>query len=186
MGKSIRKYSPRSITEISLMAIFTAVAAQIYIPISPVPITLQVLAVLLSGAVLGSKHGAYSQILYIFLGLIGLPIFAGLKGGFQEILSPSFGYALAFPLASLITGLAHKSSSRLKSLFIFVCALIPIYLIGMGYLYIMFRFIILKPISFSGILAMGFLPFILPDILKTLLALLIFIRLKPLIQRRSI
>ncbi|MEJ2614843.1 MAG: biotin transporter BioY, partial [Ignavibacteriaceae bacterium] len=57
-------------------SILTAVSAQVAIPVKPVPFTLQTMLVLLSGAFLGSRNGAYSQIIYVFSGFIGLPVFA--------------------------------------------------------------------------------------------------------------
>ena len=70
----------KDITLISLFAAMTAIGAFISIPIGPVPLTLQTLFVLMSGFVLGPKKGALSQVVYIALGLIGLPIFAGFSG----------------------------------------------------------------------------------------------------------
>jgi biotin transport system substrate-specific component len=88
-------------------AVLTAVSAQISIPVKPVPITLQTMAVVLAGAFLGAKNGAYSQILYLFFGIIGLPVFAQNPEapiGFARLLSPTGGYLIAFPLAAFLTG----------------------------------------------------------------------------------
>ena len=85
----------------------TAVAAQITIPVQPIPFTLQTMMVLLAGALLGAKNGAYSQLIYLSLGAIGLPIFAhtpdGLYG-FARLLGPTGGYLLAFPAAAFLVG----------------------------------------------------------------------------------
>ncbi len=88
-------------------SILTAVAAQISIPVKPVPFTLQTLMVGLSGAFLGAKKGAYSQLAYLALGSIGLPVFAPTPDGFYGIASlfgPTGGYLLAFPLAAFAAG----------------------------------------------------------------------------------
>lgn len=88
-------------------AILTAVSAQIAIPIKPIPITLQTLAVILAGAVLGAKKGAYSQVLYLGLGLTGLPVFAAVPDGLlglARLIGPTGGFLLAFPLGAYITG----------------------------------------------------------------------------------
>lgn len=85
----------------------TAIAAQIAIPVKPVPFTLQTIAVLLSGAVLGAKRGALSQIFYLALGIIGLPVFAQTPDGalgFARLLGPTGGYLIAFPIAAFVTG----------------------------------------------------------------------------------
>src|SRR5690606_31791692 len=77
-------------------------------PVKPVPFTLQTMMVVLAGAFLGSKNGAYSQIIYLAIGAAGLPVFAqtsdGLMG-FAKLLGPTGGYLFAFPAAAFFTGL---------------------------------------------------------------------------------
>jgi len=88
-------------------AILTALSAQVAIPSKPVPFTLQTMLVLLSGAILGSREGAYSQFLYLMMGLIGLPVFAQIPDaplGLSRIIGPTGGYLLAFPVAAFIVG----------------------------------------------------------------------------------
>lgn len=88
-------------------SILTAVAAQIAIPVKPVPFTLQTMMVVLAGAFLGAKNGAYSQIIYLIVGVTGLPVFAQTPDGligFARLFGPTGGYLLAFPLAAFVTG----------------------------------------------------------------------------------
>ncbi|MCK7520788.1 MAG: biotin transporter BioY [Ignavibacteriales bacterium] len=92
---------------ITAFAIITALSAQVAIPAKPVPFTLQTLVVLLSGAFLGSRNGAYSQFLYLSMGIIGLPVFAQIPDaplGFARIFRPTGGYLLAFPIAAFLVG----------------------------------------------------------------------------------
>ena len=99
-------------------SILTAISAQISIPIKPVPFTLQTMVVLLAGAVLGAKNGAYSQVLYIFLGAIGLPVFAQTADGtmgFARLIGPTGGYLLAFPVASYLVGLLTEKNQKYLS-----------------------------------------------------------------------
>src|SRR5215213_5913241 len=84
----------------------TAVAAQIAIPTPPVPFTLQVLAVLLSGLVLGPRHGALVQAVYLLVGAVGVPVFAQFSGGLGVILGPTGGYLISYPIAAAVAGLA--------------------------------------------------------------------------------
>ncbi|MCH7769593.1 MAG: biotin transporter BioY [Bacteroidetes bacterium] len=96
----------------------TAVAAQITIPVQPIPFTLQTMMVLLAGALLGAKNGAYSQLIYLSLGAIGLPIFAhtpdGLYG-FARLLGPTGGYLLTFPAAAFLVGyLVQKNKNYIS------------------------------------------------------------------------
>jgi len=89
---------------ITTFAVATALGARVEIPHYPVPFTLQTMVVLLAGAFLGARNGAYSQILYLGAGLIGLPVFAGGAFGFMKIAGPTGGYLLAFPIAAAAAG----------------------------------------------------------------------------------
>lgn len=103
----VQALSNSKIFWISAFAILTAISAQIAIPTKPVPFTLQTMLVLLSGALLGSRNGAYSQMLYLFLGVIGLPVFAQVPDaplGFARIIGPTGGYLIAFPVAAFLVG----------------------------------------------------------------------------------
>jgi len=93
----------------------TAVAAQITIPVKPIPFTLQTMMVLLAGALLGAKNGAYSQLIYLSLGAIGLPIFANTPDGlygFARLFGPTGGYLLAFPAAAFLIGYLVQKNKK--------------------------------------------------------------------------
>jgi len=103
----IQKVAENKFVWVLSFTILTAISAQIAIPVKPVPFTLQTMAVLLSGAFLGARKGAYSQLLYLFLGVIGLPVFAAIPDGaigFARLFGPTGGYLLAFPLAAFVAG----------------------------------------------------------------------------------
>lgn len=85
-------------------SLLTAAAAQLVIPIGPIPITGQTFAVLLTGALLGSRLGAMAMIAYLIEGASGLPFFAGGHFGLAHVLGPTGGYLVAFPAAAFITG----------------------------------------------------------------------------------
>ena len=85
-------------------SLLTALAAQIVIPIGPIPITGQTFAVLLTGALLGSRLGAMAMIAYLVEGASGLPFFSGGHGGLLHLMGPTGGYLIAFPAAAYITG----------------------------------------------------------------------------------
>ncbi len=87
----------------ALIAVLTVVPA-ITLP-SGVPITAQTLGVMLCGTVLGSRLGGLAALLYVMLGLIGLPILAGGSGGFGVLAGPSAGFLIGFPVAAFVTGL---------------------------------------------------------------------------------
>ena len=95
---------------VAFVAVLTAAAAQLSFPVpfTPVPFTIQPMIVLVGAAALGSRLGALSQILYLMLGIAGLPVFAfspELPQGFARILGPTGGYLMAYPIAAFITGL---------------------------------------------------------------------------------
>jgi len=94
----------RSVSLVVAFSLLTALAAQIAIPIGPVPITGQTFAVLLTGALLGSRLGAMAMIVYLAEGASGLPFFYGGHGGISHILGATGGYLVAFPAAAFVTG----------------------------------------------------------------------------------
>ena len=94
----------RSVGLVFAFSLLTALAAQVVIPIGPVPITGQTFAVLLTGALLGSRLGAMAMIVYVIEGAMGLPFFYGGHGGIMHLLGPTGGYLVAFPAAAYITG----------------------------------------------------------------------------------
>lgn len=94
----------RSVSLVFVFSLLTALAAQIVIPIGPVPITAQTFAVLLTGALLGSRLGAMAMIVYLIEGATGLPFFYGGHGGLTHLFGPTGGYLVAFPAAAFITG----------------------------------------------------------------------------------
>src|ERR671916_391327 len=96
----------RSALLVAGFSLLTALAAQVVVPLpfTPVPLTGQTFAVLLTGALLGSRLGALAMALYVFEGAIGLPFFRGGAGGFGHFSGVTAGYLLAFPAAAFVTG----------------------------------------------------------------------------------
>lgn len=117
----------------ALFAALTAAVAwfKIPLPFTPVPITLQTLAVLLSGAMLGSYYGALSMIVYLALGAIGLPVFAGGSSGIGALLGPTGGYLFSYPIAAFAVGkmLEKKKLDRLLKYFSFIAILILVVIV---------------------------------------------------------
>ena len=96
--------STRSVGLVFVFSLFIAAAAQFAIHIGPIPITGQSFAVLLTGALLGSRLGAAAVIAYLIEGALGLPFFAGGGSGIVRFLGPTGGYLVAFPAAAFVTG----------------------------------------------------------------------------------
>src|SRR5688572_12023926 len=94
----------RAVSLVFAFSLLVALSAQIVIPVGPVPITAQTFAVLLTGALLGSRLGAMAIIVYLMEGAAGLPFFYGGSSGLLHLLGPTGGYLIAFPAAAFITG----------------------------------------------------------------------------------
>ena len=156
------------------VTILTAVAAQVSIPLpfTPVPFTFQPMVVLLGAAVLGPRLGMSSQILYLALGVAGLPVFAAspiLPQGAGRLFGPTGGYLMAYPFAAFAAGwLAQRGFDRryLTAVLAMTCGLAVVFAGGIGWLTIASK----PPMGLSGALAAGFMPFIVPDLLKLLAA----------------
>ena len=116
----IEKYFERIISKelfwILTFTILTAFAAQVSIPVQPVPFTLQTMLVVLAGAFLGARNGAISQIIYLVLGIIGVPVFADLSFGLAKLFGPTGGYLLSFPFAAYLTGYLIEKNRNLLTI----------------------------------------------------------------------
>lgn len=174
------RLSTKEIVYVSLFSALTAIGAFIQIPLGPVPITLQTMFVLLSGFILGPKLAFLSQLIYVLLGLIGLPIFAGITGGIQSILKPSFGFIIGFLVASYIVGLLCRDGRRSLYSYIIAGAIGTsiMYIIGIPYMAIILNGVLKSGLTFARILEIGLLLFIPGDILKLIVASIIGYRMK--------
>jgi biotin transport system substrate-specific component len=156
------------------VSILTAIAAQVSIPLpfTPVPFTFQPMVVLLGAAALGPRLGMASQILYLAIGFAGLPVFAAsplLPQGAARLLGPTGGYLMAYPFAAFAAGwLAARGFDRryVTAVISMVCGLAVVFAGGVLWLTIASK----PSIGLSGALAVGFVPFIIPDLLKLLVA----------------
>lgn len=130
--------------------VLTFLSAQVEIPTQPVPFTLQTMLVLLAGAFLGSRNGAYSQIAYLVLGIIGLPVYAGFSFGIAKIFGPTGGYLLSFPFAAYLVGyILEKKNSTLALIISFVFGQLLILFVGAAFLAVFMNGDFSKA-SFSG------------------------------------
>jgi biotin transport system substrate-specific component len=149
--------------------LLTAFAAQVAVPVQPVPFTLQTMLVILSGAFLGSRGGAYSQIIYLFAGIAGLPVFAGFSFGFASLFGPTGGYLLSFPFAAYFVGYIIEKRNNLPSVVIaFFTGQIMILLSGASYLALFMRG------NFGRALFSGAVIFSAWDLIKTVAAVSIY------------
>ncbi len=156
------------------VTILTAIAAQISapLPFTTIPFTFQPMVVLVGAAALGSRLGMASQILYLALGIAGLPVFAAspvLPPGAARLLGPSGGYLMAYPFAAFVAGwLGERGFDRryLTAVAAMIAGLVVVFAGGVSWLALAIQ----PARGFSGALATGFVPFIVPDLLKLLVA----------------
>ena len=161
----------------SLLAALTAVGAYIAIPIGPVPIVLQNLFVYLTGLLLGSRWGLMGIAAYLLAGAVGLPVFAGGKGGIGHLVGPTGGYLLGFLPAVVIIGLVTEKTEG-KILFgvaALVAATAVIYACGITWLSVVTGMTVVQS------LVVGMVPFLPGDAVKIAAALFIARSLRPMI-----
>ena len=114
----LKKLNIRDVCFVSVFTAIIAVCAQIIIPMPiGVPLTLQTFAIPLAGMILGAKRGTLAVFVYILLGIIGVPVFAGFKGGFGVLFGVTGGYIISFPFMALLAGisadLCYKYNSKI-------------------------------------------------------------------------
>ena len=168
-GRVLPRSTVATVLAVVGFAALTAMAAQIAIPLpfTPVPITGQTLVVLLSGAALGSRAGASSQMLYVLVGAVGAPIYAEGAGGWEAATGATAGYLVGFVAAAYVVGLlAERKQDRTfaSSLPAFLLGSVIIYAIGITWL---MRFL---EVDFAVALGLGFAPFVVGDLIKLLIA----------------
>ncbi len=150
-----------------LGALWVALFAQVRIPLpfTPVPITGQTFAVLLVGATLGARRGMGALMLYLLMGITGLPVFAGGKSGLFHLTGPTGGYLIGFVIAAWVVGwmAEHGLERSLRtSLLPFSIGTLIIYLTGVPWLALY--------VGPQAALQKGLFPFLLGDLIKLLLA----------------
>jgi biotin transport system substrate-specific component len=159
---------------VTFVTILTAIAAQVSIPLpfTPVPFTFQPMVVLVGAAALGARLGMSSQILYLALGLAGLPVFAAspvLPQGIARLFGPTGGYLMAYPFAAYLAGyLAERGFDRRYSTAVLAmaCGLAVVFAGGLAWLMLVAR----PSDGFAGAVRIGFTPFIVADLVKLLIA----------------
>jgi len=164
----------------SLMAALTAVGAYIHVPIGPVPIVLSTLFVLLSGLLLGSRWGLASMCLYLLVGAIGMPVFAGGKGGIAHFLGPTGGYLFGYVLASWLTGFIAERSRGILILEILSVLIgsLAIYSLGVPWLKMVTQ------MSWFKTFMVGMIPFLIGDAVKAPVALILARAVRPILNRQ--
>jgi biotin transport system substrate-specific component len=180
MNTARTKLDTRSVALCGLFAALTAAGAFIKIPLPLIPLTLQCFFVTLGGLLLGAKRGAIAQIVYMVIGLIGIPIFTR-GGGPQYVLEPTFGYILSFSLGAYVTGALYarmKEKTFFNALFSALAGIAVIYAIGVLYMYLIVTLYIGKEMTPWAAIWTGAVVCAPGDIITSILAAAIAVRMK--------
>ncbi len=155
--------STKSLATIGLMTAVCCVLGPVSVPIGAVPVSLGVLAVLLTVYVLGMFKGTVATLVYILLGAAGIPVFSGYQGGLQKLSGPTGGYIIGFILMALIAGFFIDRFSY-KKCYMHVVGMV----LGLAvcYLFGTFWFMFITKTSFLGALSICVVPFLVFDALK--------------------
>lgn len=162
---------------IGLFAALIAVCAWIAIPLT-VSVTLQTFAVCLTAGLLGWKRATLTTIVYILLGMIGLPVFTGFNSGLAAVTGPTGGYIVGFIFTALIVGFSVEKVGRKiwQNILFMVIGILVCYLFGTVW------FVIAYKVSFVSALSTCVIPFLLPDAVKIVLAAVLVNRLKRFVK----
>jgi biotin transport system substrate-specific component len=153
-------------------AALVAVLAQVAVPLWPVPVTGQTLAVLLVGASLGAARGAASLSLYALLGAVGLPIYSDASSGWSVLLGPTGGYIIGFIASAAIVGWAAERSwdrGWYKPIITFIGGSLVVFAFGLPWLAVALGQLGL-PNDLQSVLVAGFYPFIIGGLIKAAIA----------------
>ncbi len=175
----MKKSLTKNLILCALFAALTAVFSQIVVPIGPVPINLATLAVFIAGGLLGAKYGTISQVVFVMLGLIGAPVFAGFHGGIGAVFGKTGGYILGYILAAFLVGIISQKAKLTQKILLPIAMLVGLlacYILGTAW------FMLVTGLGLWTSLVYCVFPFIFGDILKIALATFLVLRLKKVLK----
>ena len=189
-GKARRagKSAAREIAYLALSVALVTVCAWISLPVGEVPFTLQTFAIALVGGLLGWKRGFAAIGVYVLMGLVGIPVFAGFKAGAAALAGATGGYIVGFVFAGLISGLwklfpvrnaAAKAGLAFAAM---VTGLAVCYFFGTVWFILLYNRGAADPVGVSSALAWCVLPYLVPDAVKLALAAILCVRLQPFVR----
>ena len=172
------------IKDICLVGMFTAlivVCSQLSIPMpAGVPMTLQTFIIPLAGIVLGAKRGTIAACIYLLLGAVGLPVFAGFTGGIGILFGITGGFLLSFPLLAFFAGLGSRNDHKVKTAAGLIIGAVLNYIVGM------IMFAALTDTGMGYAFTACVLPFIPTSVIKIVLAEILGLQMKKLLRRAGV
>jgi len=168
----------RDMCFIALFVAVIAVLAQVSVPLPlGVPFTMQTFAVMLAGIILGAKKAVVALIIYLLLGAVGAPVFTQFGGGFHRIIGPWGGFLMSYPFVALIIGLGSDSG---KKILLAGCLAVGVIInLSMG----MFWFAFNTGIGLQEAFTAAFAPFIIPEIIKLILAFSVGVPVRHILKK---
>lgn len=172
----MKKFTVKTIVLCAMFAALCCATAPISIPLpGGVPITLQTAAVFLAALLLGPLYGFVAVFVYVLLGAVGLPVFAGFSGGIGSLVGISGGFIMSWPFAALLAGFVYFKFGRNKKGVVKYAEMIVAMLLGSVVIYVvgLTQFIFLTKMSIQASLLACMVPFIPGDLLKMVLVAII-------------
>ena len=175
-------YKIKSLCYTAMMTVLICICSWISIPFM-IPFTMQTFAVFLSLLLLGGKNGTASIGLYLFMGMLGLPVFSGFSGGIGHLLGPTGGYIIGFLFTGITYTLLERFIDRNPAFrwAALICGLLTCYLIGTLWFVAVYT-VNGNGIGFLSTLSICVLPYIVPDCIKIVLAVIFYSKIKHVIR----
>ena len=177
MDKTKKKAKTFALILCALFAALSAILSQIMIPIGPVPVTFTHVSIFIAAGLLGVKYGTLSQVVFVLLGAMGVPVFAGFTGGMGIVVGPTGGFIIGYIGCAFVTALIiSRFGTSIKALIPAMCAgWVVTYSMGIPWL-----------MHYTGLnftaAALSCVPFIPGDLVKTVLSVIIVNRLHPVVK----
>lgn len=158
----------------AVMAALCCILGPLSVPIGAVPISLTIIAVFLCVFALKTKLGTLAVIIYLLLGLVGLPVFSGFSGGVAKVAGPTGGYLVGYIFLALIAGLAIDKSYDFTGVKRYVCQIAGMVLgVAVCYLFGTIWFVVMMDVTFGYALGVCVIPFIPVDALKIVICIVL-------------
>ncbi len=171
------KLKTKDLTLMGLMTAFISVSAQIAIPLGMVPFTLQTTLILMAGLILGSRRGLITCIIYMLVGAIGIPVFAGFSGGLDTIFLQTGGFIMSFPLMAYVAGKFSELSNKMYMHYIgSLLGVVLNFIVGCAY------FMYVTEMDLMASLSYTVLPFIFTSLIQIVIAVTFSKKIKLLIN----
>ena len=172
MKNTKKKFELKYLILSALFAALTVICSQISIPMpfSPVPFSLGIVAIFLTGQLLPKKYSLISVLIYLLMGIAGLPVFSNFSGGAGMLLGPTGGFLMGYPLAAFFISALLEKTEKGNFWIVTLITIASIFIIYIPGSALLGRYM---GISFPEAFAIGALPFLIPDIIKAALSSLL-------------